>query len=217
MDLSALSKMVVNGDHIGADQWTVDALAGAIEPRTIIDEALIPGMDEVGRRFKAGEYHLPEVLIAARAMKSSLKYVRPLLSESDGPTAGRVVIGTVQGDLHDIGKNLVAMMLEGAGFEVIDLGVDVSPQAFVDAAEEGNAGLVCLSTLLTTTMPKILETVTAINSAELRSGLKVMVGGAPVSQAFAEEIKADGYAPDAAGAVELAKSMLGHGGDGGAS
>ena len=211
MDLDALAKMVLHGDHIGAEQWTVEALAETVEPKAIIDGALIPGMDEVGRRFKGGEYHLPEVLIAARAMKASLKHVRPLLSEADGPSIGRVVIGTVQGDLHDIGKNLVSMMLEGAGFEVLDLGVDVSPEAFVEAAEDEDTRLVCLSTLLTTTMPKIAETVKALDAAELRSGLKVMVGGAPVDQVFTDQIKADGYATDAPAAVELAKSLLGVG------
>ncbi len=200
--------MVIRGDHKDAEQWTRDALEQGVGARQIIDEGLIVGMDEVGRRFKANEYHMPEVLIAARAMKASMSLVRPLISGTDDEPAGKVVIGTVRGDLHDIGKNLVSMMLEGAGFEIRDLGVDVAPDTFVSAVEETGANLLCLSALLTTTMPMMGETIAAMERAELRNQVRVMVGGAPVSRAYAEQIHADGYAPDGATAVEVAKQLL---------
>ncbi len=210
MELNDLSQMVITGDHRGTEQWTRDALDAGVDPGTIIDQGLVPGMDEVGRRFKSNEFHMPEVLIAARAMKASMVLVRPLVSATGAASKGRVVIGTVQGDLHDIGKNLVSMMLEGAGYEVHDLGVDVSPQAFVAAVEEHDANLVGLSALLTTTMPSIAGTIEALENAELRSGVKVMVGGAPVSQEYANQIGADAYAPDSATAVETAQGLLGN-------
>ena len=209
MDFKELSEMVIVGDHIGAEAWTQKALDSGISAKTIIDDGLIPGMDEVGRRFRENEYYMPDVLISARAMKISMALVRPLLAESGEATRGAVVIGTVLGDLHDIGKNLVGMMLEGAGYDVHDLGVDVSPENFLKCVEENNAGILCMSALLTTTMPMMETTIKAASEAELRNKVKILVGGAPVSDAFAVRIGADGYAPDAARAVELVDSILG--------
>ena len=209
MNFQELSDMVLTGDNKGAEQWTRDALDAGVAPKEIIDKGLVPGMDVVGKRFKSNEFHMPEVLIAARAMKASMSLVRPLISDADRDPTGTVVIGTVQGDLHDIGKNLVSMMLEGAGFEVHDLGVDVSPQAFVEGAESHKANVICLSALLTTTMPMMRNVIEAVEEAELRAGLKILIGGAPVSQAYADQITADGYAPDGASAVDVAKSLLG--------
>ncbi len=209
MNFQELSDMVIVGDHIGAEAWTQQALDSGISAKTIIDDGLIPGMDEVGRRFRENEYYMPDVLVSARAMKISMALVRPLLTELGEAGKGAVVIGTVQGDLHDIGKNLVGMMLEGAGYDVHDLGVDVSPEDFLKSVEENDAGILCMSALLTTTMPMVETTIKAAAEAELRNKVKILVGGAPVSDAFAERIGADGYAPDAARAVELANSILG--------
>ncbi len=209
MNFQELSDMVIVGDHIGTEAWTQKALDSGISAKTIIDDGLIPGMDEVGRRFRENEYYMPDVLVSARAMKISMALVRPLLAESGDATKGAIVIGTVQGDLHDIGKNLVGMMLEGAGYDVHDLGVDVSPEDFLKCVEENDAGILCMSALLTTTMPMMETTIKAASEAELRNKVKILVGGAPVSDAFAERIGADGYAPDAARAVELANSILG--------
>jgi methylmalonyl-CoA mutase cobalamin-binding domain/chain len=169
---------------------------------------MIPAMDEVGRRYEANEYFVPELLIAARAMKASLELIRPLLIARGASFSGRVVIGTVKGDLHDIGKNLVAAMLEGAGFEVIDLGVDVSPDKFTNAIKEKNANLVAMSALLTTTMSSMKTIIEAINAAGLRSKVKVMIGGAPVTDKYASDIGADGYSSNANGAVALARKLL---------
>jgi 5-methyltetrahydrofolate--homocysteine methyltransferase len=165
-------------------------------------------MDEVGRRYEANEYFVPELLIAARAMKASLELIRPLLIASGAQFSGRVVIGTVKGDLHDIGKNLVAAMLEGAGFEVIDLGVDVSPEKFASAIAEKSATIVAMSALLTTTMSSMKTTVDAIKTAGLREKVKIMVGGAPVTDKYASEIGADGYSSNANGAVALARKLM---------
>ncbi len=209
MNFQELSDMVIVGDHIGAEAWTQKALDSGISAKTIIDDGLIPGMDEVGRRFRENEYYMPDVLVSARAMKISMALVRPLLAESGEATRGAIVIGTVQGDLHDIGKNLVGMMLEGAGYDVHDLGVDVSPEDFLKCVEEKDAGILCMSALLTTTMPMMETTIKAATEAELRNKVKILVGGAPVSDAFAERIGADGYAPDAARAVELVNSITG--------
>ncbi|MCH8102289.1 MAG: corrinoid protein [Chloroflexi bacterium] len=209
MNFQELSEMVIVGDHIGAEAWTQKALDSGISAKTIIDDGLIPGMDEVGRRFRENEYYMPDVLISARAMKISMALVRPLLAESGEATRGAVVIGTVQGDLHDIGKNLVGMMLEGAGYDVHDLGVDVSPEDFLKCVEENEAGILCMSALLTTTMPMMETTIKAASEAELRNKVKILVGGAPVSDAFAVRIGADGYAPDAARAVDLVNSIMG--------
>ncbi|MBT4072225.1 MAG: corrinoid protein [Chloroflexi bacterium] len=208
MDFNDLAQMVITGDHKGTESWTQEALESGVSPADIIDSGLIPGMEEVGRRFKAAEYHMPEVLISARAMKASLALVRPLVTSSGIEPKGRVAIGTVRGDLHDIGKNLVGMMLEGAGYEVNDLGANVSPEAFVDAVENGNADLIALSALLTTTMPMMNETIQALVQAEVRGNVGVMVGGAPVDQTYADRVGADGYAPDSATAVEVADALM---------
>ena len=178
-------------------------------PAEILNDGLIAGMDEVGKDFKAGDLFVPEVLIAARAMHAGLNVLRPLLAESDVPSAGKYVIGTVQGDLHDIGKNLVMMMLEGAGFEMIDLGSDVTPEAFVAAVREHQPQFLGMSALLTTTMSGMKATIEALEEAGLRDEVKIMVGGAPVTAAFAEQIGADAYAPDAATAVDIARSPVG--------
>ena len=180
-----------------------------ITPAEILKGGLIAGMDEVGRDFKAGDLFVPEVLIAARAMHVGMDILRPLLAESDVLTAGKYVIGTVQGDLHDIGKNLVKMMLEGAGFETIDLGTDVKPDDFVAAVRKHQPQLLGMSALLTTTMPGMKATIEALEEAGLRDAVKIMVGGAPVTAAFAEQIGADAYAPDAATAVDVARSLVG--------
>ncbi len=184
------------------------ALEAGLEPSAILNEGMIAAMAEVGRLFENGEFFVPEMLIAGRAMQSGLNVLKPHLLEGDAPSKGKVVIGTVKGDLHDIGKNLVALMLEGAGFEIIDLGTDVTPEAFVEAAKENNAELVGLSALLTTTMAAMETTVAALREAGLPQAVKIMVGGAPVTQAYAEEIGADGFAPDASRAVTLAQSLL---------
>jgi 5-methyltetrahydrofolate--homocysteine methyltransferase len=184
------------------------ALDQEMTPAEILNGGLIAGMDEVGRDFKAGELFVPEVLIAARAMHAGMNVLRPLLAESDVPSAGKYVIGTVQGDLHDIGKNLVKMMLEGAGFETIDLGTDVKPDGFVTAVREHQPQLLGMSALLTTTMPGMKATIEALQEAGLRDAVKIMVGGAPVTAAFAEQIGADAYAPDAATAVDVARGLV---------
>ena len=173
----------------------------------VLSGGLITGMDAVGRDFKAGDLFVPEVLIAARAMRAGMGVLRPLLAESDVPTAGKILIGTVQGDLHDIGKNLVRMMLEGAGFDLVDLGVDVKPAGFVAAVQEHQPAIVAMSALLTTTMPGMTATLDALQEAGLRDTIKVMIGGAPVTTRFAEQIGADGFAPDTASAVELAREL----------
>jgi len=208
VEFNELSQYVINGDAASAEQWTRKALKGGVEPIDIINRGLMPGMSVVGERFKNGEYYLPEVIIAARAMKASVNLVRPLLGESEAPSAGKVVIATVQGDLHDIGKNLVAMMLEGAGFQVEDLGADVPPERFVEAVKASGADLLGLSALLTTTMPMMRSTIQALKESGVRDQVKVMVGGAPVTREFAREIGADGYAPDAASAVDEAKYLM---------
>jgi len=184
-----------------------EALDQGMAPEEILAGGLIAGMDEVGRDFKAGDLFVPEVLIAAQAMHAGMNVLRPLLAESDVPSAGKYVIGTAQGDLHDIGKNLVKMMLEGAGFQTIDLGTDVKPEEFVAAVREHQPQLLGMSALLTTTMPGMKATIEALEEAGLRDAVKVMVGGAPVTAAFAEEIRADAYAPDAASAVDVARSL----------
>jgi len=202
-----LANAIIEGKRDAAADATKRALEAKLPAQQIISEGLIAGMSVVGDRFKRNEYYVPEVLIAARAMHASLDLLRPLLAESGVQPVATAAIGTVKGDLHDIGKNLVAMMLEGAGFGIMDLGVDVKPETFVAAAQDG-AHLICLSALLTTTMPAMAETIKALESAGVRSQVKVMIGGAPVTQSYADEIKADGYAPDAATAVDRAKELL---------
>ena len=208
MDFKELGTYIIEGNAAGAAKWTDEALAQKVTPTTIINQGLMPGMAEVGRRFKGGEYYLPEVIISARAMKAVMGKLQPLLTASHAARTGRVVIGTVQGDLHDIGKNLVGMMLEGSGFEVHDLGTDVAPDKFAQEAKAKKADLVCLSALLTTTMPMMKSTIQALNTAGVRKQVKVMVGGAPVTQNYADEIGADGFAPDAASAVDTARFLM---------
>ncbi|MCI0512706.1 corrinoid protein [candidate division KSB1 bacterium] len=205
--LKELSDSIISGKAPKAEELTNQALAQGITPKDILG-GLIFGMNVVGTKFKNNEFYVPEVLIAARAMKAAMKILKPKLSETGVQPVGKVVVGTVKGDLHDIGKNLVAMMLEGAGFEVIDLGVDVTPEKFVNAAKEKSAGAIGMSALLTTTMLNMKETVKYIEQSNLRGQLKVMIGGAPVTQHYANEIGADGYAPDAASAVSELKRLL---------
>lgn len=184
------------------------AIDEGVEASDIVNNALIVGMGEIGVLFKNNEVYVPEVLIAARAMKAGLAILKPLLAEKDIKPIGKVAVGTVRGDLHDIGKNLVGMMLEGAGFQVIDLGIDVSPEKFVEAVKNHEADCIAISALLTTTMPGMKDTIEAIKAAGLRDQVKIMVGGAPVTQSFADEIGADGYAPDAASAADLALEFI---------
>ena len=206
---AALKKAIEEGLAKDAAKAVQQALDAGGEPGAILREVMIPAMDEVGRRYECGDYFLPEMLISARAMKEALAILRPKLVATDVKPAGRVVAGTVKGDLHDIGKNLVCMMLEGAGFEVVDLGVDVTPEKFVDAVRQGGVDLLALSALLTTTLPNMKVTIEALKSQGLRDKVGVMVGGAPVNERLATEIGADGYAEDAAGAVALARRLVG--------
>lgn len=205
-DLKALSDAVIRGDQNTAVSITKEALAEGMAPADVLNKGLIAGMEVVGVRFKANEVYIPEVLISARAMKMAMEILEPRLVESGVRPVAKVLIGTVQGDLHDIGKNLVAMMLKGSGFEVMDLGVDISPDRFVASVKEHRPQIVGLSALLTTTMPAMDKTVQAIREAGL--SCKVMIGGAPVTQNYADKIGADGYAPDAASAVDLAKKLI---------
>ncbi len=206
-DLQALHQAILTGDNVTAKTVTEAALAEGAAPLALVQDVMMPAMDEVGKKFEANEYFVPELLLAARAMKASLELIRPLLAAGGIEPAGKIAIGTVKGDLHDIGKNLVAAMLEGGGFEVIDLGVNVDPNKFVRAVKEKGAQIVALSALLTTTMPAMKTTIDALAKAGVREQVKVMVGGAPVTEAYAKEIGADGYSQNAAGAVPLARSL----------
>jgi 5-methyltetrahydrofolate--homocysteine methyltransferase len=185
------------------------ALQDGLSPESILKQGLVAAMAEVGDRFERGEYYVPEMLIAARAMQAGLNVLKPLLVEADIQPAGRVVIGTVKGDLHDIGKNLVAMMLEGAGYEIIDLGTDVAPQEFAQAARDSKADFVGMSALLTTTMPQMRNTIEALEDMGVRESVCVIIGGAPITQDYCEQIGADGFAPDASRAVALARDLMG--------
>lgn len=207
-DLKALQEAVISGDAKAAQAITEKSLAEGMDPLKLVHDFMVPAMDEVGRRFECNEYFVPELLLSARAMKSALELVRPLLAAQGSKPLGRVVIGTVKGDLHDIGKNLVAALLEGGGFEVIDLGVNVDPQKFIASVKEKGAEIVAMSALLTTTMPAMRTTIEALKEAGLRGKVKVLVGGAPITQRYAEEIGADGYSESAASAVALAKKHL---------
>ncbi|HDP90309.1 MAG TPA: cobalamin-binding protein [Thioalkalivibrio sp.] len=200
---------VLDGDRDLVTEHVEAALGEGMTGSELLYEALIPGMSEVGRLFEINEYYVPEMLIAARAMKAGLAIIRPKLVEEDVEPVGKIALGTVKGDLHDIGKNLVGIMMEGAGFEVVDLGVDVAPQQFVEAVQEKKVDLVGLSALLTTTMPSMRDTIDALSEAGVRDQVKVIIGGAPVTQKYADEIGADGYSRDAAGAATLAKRMIG--------
>jgi len=207
-DYQGIAAEVMAGNPSGAQALVKRALEEGANPLEIIDKGLMAGMNVVGERFKKGDMFVPEVLMAAKAMNMGLDLVKPLVTGSERSGAGTVVVGTVKGDLHDIGKNLVAMLLESKGFNVINLGVDVTPEAFVAAAREHSPSIIGMSALLTTTMLAMKDVIDALKEANLRSGVKVMVGGAPVTQDFAVEIGADGYAPDAVTATELAKDLL---------
>ena len=207
-ELRQLYDSIITGDAKAASAIAAQALAGGIEPLRLVNECLVPAMDEVGRRFECSEYFVPELMLSARAMKAALELVRPLLAARGAEPTGRVVIGTVKGDLHDIGKNLVAALLEGGGFEVTDLGVNVAPEKFLSAVKERNADIVAMSALLTTTMLAMKATIDAFQQAGLRETVKILVGGAPVTQRFADEIGADGYSDKAVGAVALAKRAV---------
>lgn len=205
-DLKALAESVIKGDQATAVEITKAALDEGMAPGEILNNGLVAGMNVIGARFKANEVYIPEVLIAARAMKMAMVHLEPKLVAAGVKPIGNAIIGTVKGDLHDIGKNLVMMMLKGAGFNVIDAGVDVSPEKFVEKARESGAKIIGLSALLTTTMPAMEQTIKAIKNAGLN--IKTMIGGAPVTQAYADKIGADGYAADAASAVDVAKSFI---------
>ena len=206
--LGKIATNLYNGDDGSVAELVQQALEQGLSPSEVLKGGLIAGMDEVGKDFKAGDLFVPEVLIAARAMHAGMGILRPLLAEGDVASTGKYVIGTVKGDLHDIGKNLVKMMLEGAGFETVDVGTDVGPETFVAAVREHQPQLLGLSALLTTTMPGMKATIDALQEAGLRDTVKIMVGGAPVTAAFAEKIGADAYAPDAASAVDTARELV---------
>lgn len=205
--LERISEELQNGNFIDVPKLTGEALEQGVAPAVILSDALVAGMDVVGEKFRRDELFMPEVLIAAKAMQAAMEVLRPRLIETGAETAGTIVIGTVKGDLHDIGKNLVGMLLEGAGFEVIDLGADVAAERFVEAVKGRRPDIVGLSALLTTTMPRMKEVIESLVAAGLRDSVKVMVGGAPVTEKFARDIGADGYSPDAADAVEKARSL----------
>jgi len=207
--LGKMAESLIAGKIDEVVDLTKEALDGGAAPADILDQGLLAGMDVVGQRFKAEEMFIPEVLRCAKCMHGAMEILRPLLAETGAEPIGTLIIGTVKGDLHDIGKNLVGMMFEGAGFEVVDIGIDKEPQVFVDAIKEHNAKLIGMSALLTTTMPKMGETINAIKEAGIRDQVKILVGGAPITAAFAEEIGADGYASNAASAVDKGKELMG--------
>ena len=200
---------ILEGNQAATVTGVTQALEANGDPAVILNQGMIAAMKEVGRLFEEGEYYVPEMLIAARAMQAGLVILKPHLVDSGIEPSGTVAVGTVKGDLHDIGKNLVAMMLEGAGFAIIDLGTDVAPEIFVAAIQDDGVDVVALSALLTTTMPSMKATIAAIDAAGLRENVKVIVGGAPVTQEYADQIGADGFAPDASGAVTVTESLLG--------
>ena len=200
---------ILNGNAKQAHDATEAALAAGAEPMALIQESMVPAMDEVGRQFECEEYFVPELLLAGRAMKRAMEMLKPLLSAAGQKMAVRIIIGTVKGDLHDIGKNIGASMLEGSGFEVIDLGTDVTPENFVKAVRESSPHILCMSALLTVTMPAMKTTIDALETAGVRKQVKVLIGGAPVTSQYAREIGADGYSDNASGAVSMVKELLG--------
>ncbi len=206
--LKAVYDAIIDGVAKSAAAAVESAIIEGIDPATILNESMIAAMSEVGKLFEEGEYYVPEMLISAKAMQAGLAVLKPHLVKDSYKSAGKVVAGTVKGDLHDIGKNLVCMMLEGAAFEIIDLGSDVPSQKFVDAVRDNKADFVAMSALLTTTMPEMKNTIEALTEAGLRSQVKVLIGGAPVTSQYAHDIGADGFAPDASRAVALAKSLI---------
>lgn len=208
-DLKALSEAVIKGDIQAAKAETQSAVDSGGNVRDILDNGLIAAMDEVGERFSKGLIFVPQMLRSAKTMQECVKLLDPLFAEGDVTSKGKILIGTVKGDLHDIGKNLVSMMMEGAGFAITDLGVDVSPEKFVQKAQEIEPDIIALSALLSTTMPAMPQTIEALEKAGVRGKVKVMIGGAPVTEEYAHEIKADSYAADAGSAVSRAKELLG--------
>ena len=208
IDFKAVSEALQRGEADQVSEFVKQALEENIAPKKILEEGLIKGMSVIGVKFKNNEVYVPEVLIAARAMNAGMDILKPKLTETGVQNIGKIVIGTVSGDLHDIGKNLVRMMLEGAGFEVIDLGTDVTANQFVNAIKEHQPNILCMSALLSTTMVNMAEVIKAIETAGLREQVKVMIGGAPITQNYAEQITADGYSPDAATAVDDAKALI---------
>lgn len=207
-DFDSLAQIVINGDFAGAKSQTQKMIDNGVDPLEIINQGLMAGMNVVGVRFKAGDMFVPEVMMSARAMSTGIELVKPLIADKDMPSAGKVLIGTVKGDLHDIGKKLVVMMMESAGFEIVDLGVDIDPAAFVKAVKEHNPQVIGMSALLTTTMLSMKDTIDALKKAGLRDSVKIIIGGAPITQSFADQIGADGYAPDAAAATELCRRLI---------
>lgn len=207
MDIKDIYQNVIDGQANEVEKGVMAALAAGIGAEEILNKALIAPMNEIGQLYESGDLFVPEMLIAARAMQAGLKYLKPYLVKANVKATGNIVIGTVKGDLHDIGKNLVAMMLEGSGFDVVDLGVDVSPEAFIKAAENG-AQIICMSALLTTTMGNMENTIQALKVAGLRDKVKVMIGGAPVTQEYANRIGADAFAPDASSATRVAHQLV---------
>jgi len=208
VELRELQEALFRGDVSKVNELTQIALKERIDPKEILEQGLIKGMDVVGIKFKNNEIFLPEVLLASRAMYGGMELLQPKLIKSGVKAVGKIIIGTAKGDLHDIGKNLVAMMLKGGGFEVVDLGIDVSPEKFLKAAQEHTPDIVSISALLTTTMSSMMDVITALERADLRDKVKVMIGGAPVTQEFADEIGVEGYAPDAASAVDKARELV---------
>lgn len=207
--LSQISTAVIEGRHENMATMTRQALDNGHDAQTVLDSGLMPGMDHVGAEFRAGNMFVPEVLRSARAMQTAMDVLRPLLAETDAKTNGRILLGTVKGDMHDIGKNLVAMMCEGAGFEVKDLGKNIAPETFVEEVKSFHPDILGMSALLTTTMRTMEQTIKALEEAGVRDRVKVIIGGAPVTQGFADQIGADGYASNAASAADLAKELAG--------
>jgi 5-methyltetrahydrofolate--homocysteine methyltransferase len=205
-DLQALADALIKGDRSTVVKLTQEALAGGVKPEEVLYKGLVAGMDVIGRRFKANEVYVPEVLIAARAMKGGMEILEPKLKAAGVKPAGTVVLGTVKGDLHDIGKNLVGMMLTGGGLKVVDIGIDVAPEKFVEACKTSGAQVCAMSALLTTTMPQMAHVLKALKDAGVK--VKTIIGGAPVTQNYANEIGADGFAPDAASAVDVTKTLI---------
>ena len=208
VNLDVISEVLQRGDAEKVGELVKKALEENFAPKKILEDGLIKGMDIIGAKFKRNEVYVPEVLIAARAMRVGMEVLRPKLTETGVKSIGKVIIGTVKGDLHDIGKNLVKMMLEGAGFEVVDLGVDVSADKFVEAVKEHQPNIIGMSALLTTTMVNMPEVIKALEVAGLKDKVKIMIGGAPITQNYAEQIGADGYSPDAASAADKAKTFI---------
>jgi len=207
--LNEIAENLMKGQAPKVKELVQQALDEGIEPATVLGDGLISGMNVIGERFKKNEVYVPEVLIAARAMHAGMDILKPALADAGVESKGKVIVGTVKGDLHDIGKNLVCMMLEGAGFEVVDIGIDCSAEKFVQTAQEKDVTLIGMSALLTTTMPAMKSVIEEIEKLGLKDKIKTMIGGAPVTQNYADEIGADGYAPDAASAVDVAKELLG--------